>query len=215
MKVGLIFTHHGVSVRLVSSGTRHDLGTEGLGFFALVAVQDGHEVADVARREPQGLDLREFGVGRHIGYAIPQIGKGVVYTLGASPLLLIGCVATFNRPDNHTILHPHSRGGGGVRVHHVDLVAARQLLGLRCLLVHVVVVVLGCLLTGLSWVLLSVVLDSDFLDQGWSRGRRAAGSRATTGYSGIGAPVSRLTVAVGNTCNRLISLVLTFLTTCQ
>lgn len=190
-------THHDTSsVGFVSPGAGQDVGTECLGLVALVAVQDGHEVADVARGQPQGLDLGELGVGRHVGYAVPQVGEGVVYALGASPLLLIRGVPALDRLDHEPVMVVHSRRVFGFQMFE----ARRELLGWRglgrLLLVHEVAVVL----LGLLGVLLRVILDADLLDQGRGRGGGTARSGTASGYARVGAPVSRLAVpGVGNT----------------
>lgn len=68
-----------------------ELGLEGLRVAVLsVLVQDVHQVGDVARGQPQRLDLGQLGVGGHVGDALAQLGEGRVDALRPPPLLAVG-----------------------------------------------------------------------------------------------------------------------------
>ena len=68
-----------------------DVGLEALHERAgVLRVQHRHQVVDVARRQPQGLDLGQLRVAWNIGNTIPEIGECVVDGLGSPALLLVG-----------------------------------------------------------------------------------------------------------------------------
>lgn len=79
--------------------------------FRVVAVQHGHQVADVGRGQPERFDLRQLGVGRHVGYAIPEVGERVVDALRPAPFLLVGRVPALDHAHHrhHRRLQQHRR----------------------------------------------------------------------------------------------------------
>lgn len=54
-----------------------------------VLVQDVHQVGDVAGGQSQRLDLRQLGVGRHVGDTLSELCKRRVNTLGSAPFLSV------------------------------------------------------------------------------------------------------------------------------
>lgn len=75
-----------------------DLRLEGLRLAVLVILgQQIHEVGDVAGGQAQCLDFGEFGVGRHVGDALPQLGEGAVDALSPAPLLAVGGASALHR----------------------------------------------------------------------------------------------------------------------
>lgn len=63
-----------------------------------ILVQDVHQVGDVAGGQPQRLDLGQLGVGRYVGYTLPQLRKGRVNALGPPPLLTVGRGSPLHSP---------------------------------------------------------------------------------------------------------------------
>lgn len=90
--------------RSVPPAVGENLGAESLRLFPFVALEDSHQVSDVRRGQPQSLDLREFGVGRNVRDAVPQIGEGVVYALRATAFLLVRGVSPLRSDRNATAL---------------------------------------------------------------------------------------------------------------
>jgi len=76
----------------------------------VVAVQHGHQVTNVRRGQPERFNFRQFGVGRHVGYAVPEVGERVVDALRPSPFLLVGRVPALDDAHNrHRRRHKSSR----------------------------------------------------------------------------------------------------------
>lgn len=71
----------------------------------VVAVQYFHQVADVGRGQPKRFDFGQFGVGRHVGYAIAEVGEGVVDALRAPPFFFVGCRPAFDDAHNGNGMH--------------------------------------------------------------------------------------------------------------
>lgn len=89
-----------------SGSVRGQVGSE-TGRVRVVAVQHGHQVADVGRGQPERFDFGQFGVGRHVRYAVPEVGERVVDALRAPPFLFVGCVTALD--------HTHHGPRGMVR----------------------------------------------------------------------------------------------------
>lgn len=71
----------------------------------VIAVQHFHQVADVGRGQPERFDFGQFGVGRHVGYAIPEVGEGVVDALRAPPFLFVCRGSALDDTHNRNGLH--------------------------------------------------------------------------------------------------------------
>jgi len=91
----------------------------------VVAVQDGHQVTDVGRGQPERFDFRQFCVRRHIGYAIPEVGERVVDALRPPPFLFVGRVPALD--DAH---HRHRRHQSRRRLRRTALLLLQLLLQL-------------------------------------------------------------------------------------
>jgi len=201
-----------------------DLGAESLRLLSLVALEDRHQVADVGRRQPQGLDLGQLGIHGHVRDAIPEIGEGVVYALSTSPFFFIRGVPSL-RPDRHvaaladTLMKMLLESTNADDL-LADLATRKLVLAsmtrLMVVVVMVQVVVMrrrllltlrirqDVLLTGRGMRVLlqgrvTRLLNANLLDQGWRRRCRTACSRTTPRDAGIRAsPIRRLAVDVGN-----------------
>jgi len=97
----------------------------------VIAVQHGHQVTNVRRGQPERFDFRQFGVGRHVGYAVPEVGERVVDALRPSPFLLVGRVPALDDAHNRNRSRHQSRRG---RLRRTALLLHQMLLLLQQLL---------------------------------------------------------------------------------
>lgn len=70
----------------------------------VVRVQHGHQIPDVGRGQPERFDLGQLGVGRHVRYAVPEVGKRVVDALRPPPFLFVGRTALDNPHNRLAVL---------------------------------------------------------------------------------------------------------------